>query len=450
MKPSPKPGTTSRPVKRGIRFHAGRLLVFDDRSVTVARPWPELRAWRKLISRGVWRPVRPEIHFGLGSVLTSYTRRRRPPTRYRVPPTDEPIEHDTPEAESAAPIMDEFARWTLRRREEERRAVEQFLASIPAEVRAIVGAFGDRHWHVASMVLRCPDALELVRSNPALAYCLASAWVFHPQGMSWPMRSIRRLLPKRRRDIAGWLGFPAGDAAVNILGKIPPGACGIRRLLGLRTLLSERDDMKWLSHVEQLSGPILDLLTQPRFNAVCTRAFVQEAARTWTTDSDGERSMGLLSDTFWMACRLDQRDQLRLSSVRQLAREHDRLASLERDRIRGGPDVTFDEPPVSGTESILPIRSSEELLQEGEEQDSCVAGYGQAVIRGNCYIYRVLSPERATLSLVKDHAGWRLGELSLRGNCPVAQATVAAVGNWLEAASGGPFPVSLRTDQLAT
>lgn len=50
MKPSPTPGTTSRPVKRGIRFHAGLLLVFDDLSVTVARPWPELRASRKLFS----------------------------------------------------------------------------------------------------------------------------------------------------------------------------------------------------------------------------------------------------------------------------------------------------------------------------------------------------------------------------------------------------------------
>lgn len=53
MKP-PTPGMTPRPVKRGIRFPA---------------------ACRKLVSRGVWRPVRPEIHFSLGSALTSYTRR---------------------------------------------------------------------------------------------------------------------------------------------------------------------------------------------------------------------------------------------------------------------------------------------------------------------------------------------------------------------------------------
>lgn len=147
---------------------------------------------------------------------------------------------------------------------------------------------------------------------------------------------------------------------------------------------------------------------------------------------------------------MGEQDRIRLSSLRELTSEHDRLARLERGLVRGGPDVNFEESPVPGTEFIVPLTSSEELLQEGEEQDNCVAGYSQAVIRGSCYIYRLLAPERATMSLVKDQESWGLREMSLRGNCPVSQATTAAVENWFEAVAGGIFPISLRTDQLAT
>ena len=311
----------------------------------------------------------------------------------------------------------------------------RFLASMPDEARSAVGAYQNRQWHVASMILRCAGSPDLVGSNPALAYCLASAWVFRPQGMSWPMRSIRRILPKRRREIAGWLGFPATDAAVNILAKVPASACSIQRLLGLRTALTDATSIKWLSHAAVLHGPVLDLLTQKWFSQPCTPPFIREAARNWTTQDEGVRGMALLGDTFWMARRLGEIGGPRISSLRGLIREHDRLAVMERRRIRQEEDRAFPAPPFPGSPTIVPIRSVPELVREGEEQENCVAGYAHAVLQGRCFLYRVLAPERATLSLVNDGQQWRLGELALKQNGMSCGTTGQAVENWLQASS---------------
>jgi hypothetical protein len=55
-----------------------------------------------------------------------------------------------------------------------------------------------------------------------------------------------------------------------------------------------------------------------------------------------------------------------------------------------------------------------------------------------CFIYRVLAPDQAMLSLVRGHDGdWAVSELLHGGNRPVARATAAAVQAWL-----APFALS--------
>ena len=58
---------------------------------------------------------------------------------------------------------------------------------------------------------------------------------------------------------------------------------------------------------------------------------------------------------------------------------------------------------------------------EGDEQKNCVGIYGYDVAEGRVYIYRVKSPVRGTLSLIKTSGGWRPGEFMLSCNQPVAR-----------------------------
>ena len=56
---------------------------------------------------------------------------------------------------------------------------------------------GREVWQQVEALIRCGEsALDLVRSNPALAYLVASNWVFHQPAVRQPLRSARALLRK--------------------------------------------------------------------------------------------------------------------------------------------------------------------------------------------------------------------------------------------------------------
>ena len=91
-------------------------------------------------------------------------------------------------------------------------------------------------------------------------------------------------------------------------------------------------------------------------------------------------------------------------------------------------------PPMPGIEDrIVPLRSKTELLAEGRIQRNCVASYADRVVAGECYIYRVLHPNRATLSVSLQSAGnWEISELQASCNRPVDHITWKYVNEWLD------------------
>ncbi len=111
---------------------------------------------------------------------------------------------------------------------------------------------------------------------------------------------------------------------------------------------------------------------------------------------------------------------------------HDEVSEHYRRRVRQlieanacGP-ACFPPPPVPGIPGrIEPVTSASDLVDEGEMQGNCVASYAGRVREGNLYIYRVLKPERATLSITRSgpFAEWEIGELECRFNTDVSEET---------------------------
>ena len=64
----------------------------------------------------------------------------------------------------------------------------------------------------------------------------------------------------------------------------------------------------------------------------------------------------------------------------------------------------------------------------------CVASYDRRVMRGECVVYRVTAPERATLSIEwsAPRRAWTIEQLLGPENRPVVPATQAAVQRWLD------------------
>jgi len=89
----------------------------------------------------------------------------------------------------------------------------------------------------------------------------------------------------------------------------------------------------------------------------------------------------------------------------------------------------FPPPPFPGNQDIQPIMTHEELLREGLEMEHCVGSYKSRVMREECYIYRVLSPMRATLEICLKHSP-RIGQLKGVSNFAVNTETRAFVRAW--------------------
>ncbi len=305
-----------------------------------------------------------------------------------------------------------------------------FLDGFPTDVRTEVSQLPERHWHVLVLLARCPGAHELFESNPALAFALASSWAFRERPVQRPLRSARALLRKRRTAVAEWLGFPATARAVRVLAKIPIRAVSVRQLRFLRDTLHADAVPKALLHLPRLGQGVLRILTDPELRDLAGYELLAAIDRSalWST-----RAAYLLRDAAQMHAAL--RGGRRLPVQRSLAalrRVHDELADQQnRQACAGTLALELPPAPVLGTNTIVPLTTPAEILEEGQTMHHCVFNYVPSVARGSTYIYRVLEPERATVSLVRHRGGWQLGQLSGCGNAAVDATTRAVVTEWL-------------------
>lgn len=79
-------------------------------------------------------------------------------------------------------------------------------------------------------------------------------------------------------------------------------------------------------------------------------------------------------------------------------------------------NVAFPSPPFLGTDRLVPIRTSQELMAEGRRMQHCVGGFASDVLGGTAYFYRWLGEERATIQMNRVGQGWVLGQYKGHAN----------------------------------
>ena len=284
---------------------------------------------------------------------------------------------------------------------------------------------------VAALVQGFPEALDLVRTNLALGVCIACAGRWDTLRGDATELTVR-LLRMRRREACAALGFPGTEATVRLLAKILPEACSVPVLMRLRRKLAEPGLGETLRHLPVIGEKALFLAAHWRWGGSVSIPLFREMER----QSDGAalpKYGTLLEDTVQMRARLN-RNGRPFRSLAEVKRCHNRLAANMNDGTNGGDclvlDLKFPPPPIPGTEKIVALDSPGLLIDEGRKQRHCVAIKAEEVASGQMYVYRVLAPERATLSIIRAGAGWEFGELCGPGNRPVAERTKQFVRNW--------------------
>ena len=390
-----------RPFHPGEAFKDGKYYKFTKASVTVMRPWGrKAGAWRKTTKKP-WHHLRPRIDLN---------------RKIQVKQLSLPGIADRTERKEVAYL--------------------RFLACIPQEARSLAARYRHRQWHILQLLNRVPGADDLARSNPALAWMLASSWMFHP--VSQHLRAARSLVRKRQREIVGWLCFPRRQSSVKILRKINPLSLYIPALTYLRHFIRRKEVSQALAHLSRINTGVLRLVCDPVLFYLVRPTLLEEVAACSGEDQQPRFALAL-RDMVRMAVLLDGEQALGhmrpFRSIEAAEASHDEL--VERLNRKDSSGIAFPEPPLAGTEQIVPLQNHAELVKEGRKMHHCVASYARGVCAGHVYVYRVLAPQRATLAIGKEKGIWKIYQLKGFANRQVSKETWKAVHDWIASSQMG-------------
>jgi hypothetical protein len=429
----------------GVACKNGKFYEFTDRHVLVMKGWPDPRAWFKRRSHS-WRPTRKlaDAIFSRRDFVEGTNVPEKPGQPFVLPDGQLALPGLSYE-ESLARIK--YSYYVAR---------SGFMELTHADVRQELQRYSDRRWHMLNLFARCPGSIDLSRSNPALAYALASNWVFHKPAVQQSMRAARTWVWKKQKAILEWLGFPGTESVRKTLAKIPANALNIEMLLYLRTAIVNPVCAKLLCHLPRLGHETVMIASNRNMMQHVTPKLLEDVlanehkivAPTGREKESRKVHYELLSDTLRMANIVDwEKCPTTFCSLKRARSIHDELASkmgLARLKKRFIIPDRFDDPPFCGTEHIVPLTTPEEVCREGQLQKNCVAAYLPHISNGDEYIYRVDQPVRGTLAIVYRAGTWQPHQFYMACNQDVDSDIRKAVFESLYAS--GSYSKRIRPD----
>lgn len=312
-----------------------------------------------------------------------------------------------------------------------RRAFGAFRANIPQPVADTVEAFQTRQWKLLRLMQRSPAAVELTGINPALGFAVANYKLFRQQFCTLEGAAI--VAKRRQREIADWVGFPGTDSAARILAKVPTESVSFPFLKTLRSIIRKSENRKTLSHLPRINAGVVGILAVERLSEMTKPSLFAEISEC-REEIYHPRAAEMLSHALEMLAEIapDSPPPPKLSTFASLQAFHDEITT-DFLRLQSESGGSLPDPPIAGTDTIVPIVSGEGLREEGNSQRNCVGGYAGRIRKGGIFVYRVSEPERATLSIVRTPDGnWIIGELRRKANAVASAATRQAVQDWLD------------------
>ncbi len=319
-----------------------------------------------------------------------------------------------------------------------------FVESLPQNVRALIEPFRYGQFNLLRLSSDFDENIDLIRSNPALAFCLTDLSTFRGERIRNYRACVQKLLRLRQREALEWLGFPGRKSTQRLFRKIGPETASVHDLLRLRGALSNDGVGPLLSHCESVHVGVLRLVTDPECRPHLTKRFVHEVS-TRDEEMFRDRMADLVIECSRILNFLGKSSvTLEFRNLDHARQIHAELAeALRVHRELAHPDEF--EVPVPGNASITPVRNFTELKAWGRKQRNCCAS--RSYVRrlragvGAFYCVRARS-EDATLLLERSSLkGWRMTQLLGYRNAQVSKETRELVVDWLQASDVAPSAV---------
>ena len=333
--------------------------------------------------------------------------------------------------------------WYQENREKISRACSEYINTIPWEVRKEAGAFENGYiagnqWFLIKQSQLYPPFIDLMRANPALAYSFAHRKVLGLKTKRLGRKDTERLLSGKHRKIAAFLGLEDSNAVLNILKKVPASACIRHTMQNFLGNLKRKELWKTLLHLETIDEPVLNfygsMRNYPNYFTP-NKIFVEDIAGHFTTYK--ELWVECIRPLYHIFHYLDDEKHV-FKSVAQMRNKYEKVIQILNRQDLPARERKYPTPPFKGSDVIEPISTRRELFEEGFDQKNCIYSYDEDITAGRYYVYRILAPERATISLTKESNGrgrrkvWRIEEIKTRANNPAGWETIDVVNDWFE------------------
>ena len=289
---------------------------------------------------------------------------------------------------------------------------KQFIKKIPQRVRRAVS--GLRHYQFAMMQLAARDDrfMDLIESTPQLAWLFTEAYYMDPD--RWTDFFEEGILTQKQTVIMKVLFGWSSKSALKVMRKIRVKKGSDKELNAIRFLFQSDDRVIFVRHMkiipthylsilrtfpELTKHKLLEQFKDPDYEGGIIAA-IAEVNRFNDWQRDIER-MGRVLELDHLESKIGS-----VESSNQMREFHDEVTDEYNKLIQQRRSVSLKErfknfppPPYGGTDSILPITDIDDLIEEGASMRHCVTSYASLVAEGRCYIYRVISPQRATMEI---------------------------------------------------
>jgi cell division protein FtsZ len=344
-------------------------------------------------------------------------------------------------------------------------AVERWYSDVPILARELVDRFGSLRLALLQVLRRFPqEAADLLRSAPALAWMVA----LERGRTGRPWDEVGLLLRLPRVEMLHRIGALASPTAVRCLSKVRPESWSYSEARTLWKALHTPQVFEGLRHQAEIRVPLLrvafeapELLGCPIFTELAA-AHAEQPGRVATAKQ-------LFRDTLALGAQLGIGNCRRLlvhcRNIAHMEELHRRwtdrvnqwlprevtgpcsgavlvamaaMAALETEARPRAEPLAFPPPPLPVTATIIPIQTEADLRDEGRAMGHCAASYLRRILARECFLYRVLEPERATLEVGISSSGeLSLAQLKLARNVKPGAETWMAVREWFLRASQG-------------
>lgn len=313
---------------------------------------------------------------------------------------------------------------------------------IPADLGRIQYMFDDDQLQdMLEAAQHVPGIWQVAIDNPCLAWMLACHDRFVPNLGNPQWDTLHERLGFRRRDLLGWLGWPAEKWCVRLLSKVVMETLTLDDLLGLREACTQGMLPKGLLHLPFINAQIIRVATHPELARVVKFSFYDDLAGvTPSTPADEMIRFCMAMDRHKNAGR-----KTRYANVTQLQLRYE-SALLGEARYRYDayllrkysredfPDPIIRVPLYSQPSGIRLelFHSVRDLYEHARDQHNCLFSYVGKFFAGEVFLLKLIEPVKGTVSLKQRVDGtWQIDEYEVADNHPISRRVLWEIAGYL-------------------